>query len=118
MWPPHNAQLIPLFLNGKDLEWNATAASIPSGSVSYHSHLRNVENSSVNFDYRFSTRTEITGDMCLKLYIQAKQFPDADIFVAVKKLDENGNEVKFYNQSQRPEASAAHGWRECLHHAF
>ncbi|KEF54079.1 uncharacterized protein A1O9_09874 [Exophiala aquamarina CBS 119918] len=114
-WPPHNAELTSLFLSGNTLEAEVSAASIPTDAISYQSHLRYGENASANFDYRFTTRTEITGDICLKLYVQAQQFPDTDIFVAVKKVNKTGQEVQFYNQSQTQEASAAHGWREYSH---
>jgi predicted acyl esterase len=47
------------------------------------------------FLYKFGEDTEITGNMSLKLWVSAEQTDDMDIFVAVTKVDANGQPVKF-----------------------
>lgn len=80
--------------------------------VSYTSHSRD---SYVKFDYVFPSRTEITGDSSLKLFVQALDFPDADLYVAIQKIGTDGKEYKYFHQTQQPEASAGHGWLRISH---
>lgn len=49
------------------------------------------------------------------LSIQAMGYPDADLYVAVRKLSRDGQHVQFYNQIQLIEASAVHGWLRVSH---
>lgn len=45
------------------------------------------------FDYRFTEDTEITGYMKLKLFVSVEGHDDTDIFVAIKKLGQDGGEL-------------------------
>jgi uncharacterized protein len=45
----------------------------------------------VNFSYQFKDDTEITGYMKLRLWVKAEDHDDMDLFIAIRKLDENGN---------------------------
>jgi hypothetical protein len=47
------------------------------------------------FDYRFDQDTELTSHMALKVWVSADSSDDMALFVTVKKLDLNGNEVFF-----------------------
>lgn len=69
----------------------------------------------VFFDHEFKERTEISGFSSVKLFVQAMQFPDVDLFVAVQKLDNQGREVRFYHSTQQLEASATFGWIRASH---
>ncbi len=48
------------------------------------------------FDIRFDETTEITGFMKLKLWVEADGHDEMDLFVAVKKLDEDGKELPIW----------------------
>jgi len=63
----------------------------------------------------FREATEITGCSSVELFVQALQYPDVDLFVAMQKLDNDGQEVKFYHSTQHLEASASFGWLRASH---
>lgn len=46
---------------------------------------------SVTFDIRFDEETEITGYLKLRLWVEAQGSDDMDLFVAIQKLDRDGN---------------------------
>jgi predicted acyl esterase len=83
--------------------------------VSYKSHH---VDSSVHFDFKIEKQTEITGYAAAKLYIQAMNYPDTDLYLALQKIDSSGNEVKFYHSTQQIEASASFGWLRTSHRAL
>ena len=49
------------------------------------------EKGSTTFDIRFEEDTEITGFMKLRLWVEAAGNDDMDLFIAIRKLDEQGN---------------------------
>jgi predicted acyl esterase len=55
-------------------------------SSSYESNTEQI-----NFDIKMEEDTEITGYMYLRLWVEADGHDDMDLFVTIKKLDENGN---------------------------
>jgi predicted acyl esterase len=48
---------------------------------------------STTFDIKFPEDTEITGYMKLRLWVEADGYDDMDLFVAIRKLDEEGTEL-------------------------
>jgi uncharacterized protein len=83
--------------------------------AAYVSYMAHKFDSHVSFDYKFKKRTEITGYAAAKLYIQAINYPDTDIYLALQKVSANGTEVKFYHSTQQIEASATFGWLRLSH---
>lgn len=69
----------------------------------------------VSFDYKFEKQVEITGYSSAKLFVQCRNYPDVDLYVALQKLDKDGKEVKFYHSTQQIEASASFGWLRASH---
>ncbi|AHG02090.1 hypothetical protein HALLA_01940 (plasmid) [Halostagnicola larsenii XH-48] len=61
-------------------------------AVSYDSSTSD----SVTFDFTFEEATSLVGYQSLKLWVTPEEAPDADLFVTVRKLDRDGNEVKFH----------------------
>jgi predicted acyl esterase len=61
----------------------------------------------------FSTETEITGPVKLKLWVSSSD-DDADLFAIVRKLDPDGNEVTFQG-SIAPGVPVACGWLRVSH---
>lgn len=96
-----------------------TALSLEAPEVStkakYVSYTAQKPDSLVSFDYKFQERTEITGYSAAILYIQAINYPDADLYVALQKIGPDGKEVKFYHSTQQIEASASFGWLRVSH---
>lgn len=59
--------------------------------VSYDSNTEQVY-----FDIKFDEDTEITGYMWLHLWVEADGHDDMDLFITIKKLDEEGNWLPTY----------------------
>src|SRR5690606_5065678 len=62
------------------------------------------------FDHRFETETELTGYMKLKLWVEAEGTDDMDLFVAIQKLDRDGNGVGFIFYAFYDNGPVALGW--------
>ena len=54
----------------------------------------------VTFDYKFEEETEITGYMKLRLWVEARGHDNMDMFVWVKKLGENGEEIPIHSMNE------------------
>lgn len=63
------------------------------------------------FDYQFERDTDLVGYMTLKLWIDAEDADDVDLFVGIEKLDANGDEVYFFSSSGgNANGPVARGW--------
>ena len=62
------------------------------------------------FVLTFDAETEITGNMKLRLWVSAPDADDMDLFVAVQKLDTEGQEVTFYGKTGYTKGPVALGW--------
>lgn len=67
------------------------------------------------FDLTFSERTELVGPAKLKLWVAAQGSDDADLFVALKKLDADRNEVGFAYLGMFDNGPVALGWLRVSH---
>lgn len=65
---------------------------------------------SVHFDRTFDEDTEITGYSKLRLWVSAEGSDDMDLFVALQKLDADGNKVNFPFFSTFEDGNVALGW--------
>ena len=63
---------------------------------------------SAAFDYEFSEETELSGYMKLRLWVECRGHDNMDLFVWVKKYDENGNYVPILCAGE--EYRGAPGW--------
>lgn len=70
------------------------------------------------FDYRFAQDTELTGHMKLRLWLEARGSSDADVFVAVQKLDPGGAPVGFTFYAFYDNGPVALGWLRASHRAL
>ena len=70
------------------------------------------------FDYRFARDTELTGHMKLRLWLEARGSSDADVFVAVQKLDAGGVPVGFTFYAFYDNGPVALGWLRASHRAL
>ena len=64
----------------------------------------------VHFDRTFDEDTEITGYSKLRLWVSAEGSDDMDLFVALQKLDADGNKVNFPFFSTFEDGNVALGW--------
>ena len=70
------------------------------------------------FDYRFARDTELTGHMKLRLWLEAEGAADADLFVAIQKLDAAGAPVGFTFYAFYENGPVALGWLRASHRAL
>jgi uncharacterized protein len=70
------------------------------------------------FDYRFAQDTELTGHMKLRLWLEAHGATDADVFVAVQKVDAGGAPVGFTFYAFYENGPVALGWLRASHRAL
>jgi predicted acyl esterase len=70
------------------------------------------------FDIRFDEETEITGHASLRLWVEAEGSDDADLFVALQKLDAKGEEVGFTFYAFFENGPIALGWLRASHRAL
>lgn len=87
----------------------------PTSAAAYVSYQAHKPDTFVSFEHKFTSRTEITGYAAVELYIQAINYPDADLFLALQKIGTDGKEVKFFHSTQQIEASASFGWLRASH---
>ncbi|WP_191229302.1 CocE/NonD family hydrolase [Aurantiacibacter xanthus] len=73
---------------------------------------------SASFDYRFKEETEITGEASLRLWVEAEGSDDMDLFVALEKLDSNGEKVGFIFYAFYEYGPVALGWQRVSHRAL
>ncbi len=63
-----------------------------------------------SFSITFDEDTEITGNMKLKLWVSTSEGEDMDLFVGVKKFNDQGEEVHFYAKTGYTLGPVAMGW--------
>ena len=67
------------------------------------------------FELEFDEKTELTGHMKLKLWVQAADNDDLDLFVAIEKIDRTGDRVPFPFFTNHDDGPVASGWLRVSH---
>ena len=67
------------------------------------------------FDYVFRETTELTGHMKLRLWVEAVDADDMDLFIAIQKFDRHGKYVPFAAFSALEDGPVALGWLRASH---
>jgi len=67
------------------------------------------------FDYTFERDTELTGHMKLRLWVEAVEADDMDLFVAIQKLEADGSYVPFVFYAMNEDGPVALGWLRASH---
>lgn len=103
-WPLDNTVPTPLYLDASD---RSLVASVPgtASKIGYDA----LTGSSV-FRLVFDEAIELTGNMKLKLWVEAEGARDMDLFIAVKKYNAEGEEVTFYGKAGHTKSPVALGW--------
>jgi hypothetical protein len=110
-WPLRDAILRRLYLDAADARLHDTAPQAAS-EVSYDP---NAAQGRAVFDYRFLETTELTGHMKLRLWVQALDADDMDLFVGIEKQDAQGRTVPFVFYAMNENGPAALGWLRVSH---
>ncbi len=103
-WPLPSTVPVPLFLNASDGMLSNTALA-ESAKQSY-----DAREGSAAFRKIFQEETELSGNMKLRLWVEAEGARDMDLFVAIKKYDATGREVTFYGKAGYAKTPVALGW--------
>ncbi|MEO0983902.1 MAG: CocE/NonD family hydrolase [Pseudomonadota bacterium] len=103
-WPLPSTVPTPLYLDaaGGSLEERPPQ---DAAKVSY-----DAREGGAAFRMVFQEETELTGNMKLKLWVEAEGARDMDLFVAVKKYDAAGDEVTFFGKAGFAKSPVAIGW--------
>lgn len=108
-WPLTGTEYRSLFLDPARRE----LVSDPIGSaaaVRYDAREGRAE-----FTHRFDSATDLVGGMTLRLWVQAEGAEDMDLFVAVQKLDADGEMVPFSFFNSLEDGPVALGWLRVSH---
>ncbi|WP_336982068.1 CocE/NonD family hydrolase [Altererythrobacter fulvus] len=110
-WPLARTEYRRLWLDGSH---GALTESPPeTGAVQYPA----TEGQAV-FDFRFDRETEISGNANLTLWVEADGSDDMDLFVALQKLDAQGEPVGFTFYAFFENGPIALGWLRASHRAL
>lgn len=111
-WPLEGVNLRTLFLDAANHSLSAeqpaaaSAASYVTGTDAFEP---------VSFDYTFQRDTSVVGSIGLHVYLSAEETTDADVFVAIQKVDSHGNVVPFAYCAQFDDGPLALGWLRASH---
>ena len=102
-WPLASTVATPLYLASDGRLDDASFASAQSETYA-------AREGAVGFRKTFAEDTEMTGNMKLRLWVEAEGAKDMDLFVAIKKYDADGNEVTFFGKAGYAKTPVALGW--------
>ena len=111
-WPPTRTRYRPLWL---DAAHGTLAPTCPptSASIAY-----DAVGGRVQFDWRATEDTELTGYCKLRLWMEADGAEDLDVFVALQKIGVDGAEVGFTFYAFHDNGPVALGWLRASHRAL
>ena len=110
-WPIARTEYVPLYLDGEKRALGRDALR-EAVTLSYDA---TVQDDRLEFVYRFEEPAELTGGMKLRLWVEAESGDDMDIFVALHKLDRNGEFVPFVAMAMIDDGPLALGWLRVSH---
>jgi hypothetical protein len=108
-WPIARQQLVKLHLDVVNQKMQLSPIT-EKAEISYDASTERL-----TFEYTFSQATEVSGHMKLRIWLEAKGSNDADIFLAVEKLDKLRQPVKFTFMSEYDCGPVALGWLRASH---
>lgn len=111
-FPLPNTKETALYLDGSDMTLKDLKPET-STKVSYNSEVEGKDE--VRFNKVFNEDTELTGNMKLKLWVSAEEANDMDLFVGIKKINKQGEEVNFPDFNHIEHGQVASGWLRVSH---
>ena len=98
------------------LHLDASSLTLTTSPVAPESSLRYpATGAPAEFVHRFTTTTELIGPMKLRLWVEADGADDMDLFVAVQKLDADGEILPFSFLNALEDGPVALGWLRVSH---
>jgi predicted acyl esterase len=108
-WPLSGTEYRPLFLDC------ARGALLPEPVDAEASARYDAREGRAQFTHRFEAASELVGTMKLRLWVQAEDADDMDLFVALQKLDVHGETVPFSFFNSLEDGPVALGWLRVSH---
>jgi uncharacterized protein len=106
-WPIENTEYVPFYLAPRKLSKSPGESAVVSYDPTKGERLQ--------FDHVFAEGANIVGHMSLRLWVSVEEGDDMDIFLAIQKLDRNGNIVPFAYYAQFDDGPVALGWLRVSH---
>jgi putative CocE/NonD family hydrolase len=113
-WPLARTQYTKLFLNATDGKLSKSPLK-KEAQVRYKVNDITDKTQNAKFEFKFDAKTELTGHMKLKLWVQANGSDDMDLFVAIEKIDRTGDIVPFQFFGNHEDGPVALGWLRVSH---
>jgi predicted acyl esterase len=113
-WPLARTQYTRLFLNAADGKMSV-APFEKEAQARYIASDIGDKTQNAQFEFQFDKRTELTGYMSLKLWVQAVGSDDMDLFAAIYKIDHSGKTVPFAFCWIHDDGPVALGWLRVSH---
>jgi len=111
-WPIARTVAMPLWLDAAGRRFAASPAETAS-CFAY-----DAKSGRAVFDHCFDAETEITGHASLRLWVEADESDDMDLFVALQKLDAAGDPVGMTFYAFFENGPVALGWLRASHRAI
>ena len=113
-WPLARTQYTKLFFNASNGKMNM---SLFKKKAQFRYNVNDITDKTQNakFEFKFDKKTELTGYMKLKLWVQAEGSDDMDLFVAIEKIDRAGYIVPFVFFGNHDDGPVALGWLRVSH---
>jgi uncharacterized protein len=113
-WPIARTEYTPYYL---DCAHATLTMTLPSEESSNRYRVDDMYDKTqrATFDLTFEERTELTGYMKLKLWVQADGGDDLDLFVALEKIDTAGYLVPLAYYGNHDDGPVALGWLRASH---
>jgi hypothetical protein len=113
-WPLKRTQYTKLFLNASDGNLRKSSPK-KEAQARYNVNDINDKTQNAKFEFKFNEKTELTGHMKLRLWVQANGSDDMDLFVAIEKIDRTGDLVRFPFFTNHNDGPVASGWLRVSH---
>jgi predicted acyl esterase len=113
-WPLARTDYTKLFLNASDGKLSKSPFEM-GAEVRYKVDDITDKTQNAKFEFTFDEKTELTGHMKLKLWVQAVGKDDMDLFVAIEKIDRTGDTVPFPFFTNHDDGPVASGWLRVSH---
>ena len=97
-WPPAQTRYRELYLDAQTASLSPEPLATPSTAAIAPFPTSDSANRAV-FDIVFAQDTDVVGNSALRLFVEARDTTDVDLFAGVEKLDTDGNEVYFFSAS-------------------
>lgn len=110
-WPFARTRFTPFFFDAD----NGQLVESPSSTETRVEYNSTAEDGLIVLDKTFAEPTEITGPAKLRLWLEAKDADDADIFVVLQKVNAAGEIVKFPFFAFTDDGNVALGWLRASH---